>query len=593
MRKLTRRISIFALRRLAPRLRPHLRELGVAGLCLVFSAAIGLAFPAVVGRQMDAAFLERNLGRLDLFAIVLLTLFAVQAVLNYLEVYLLGAVSERVITELRIDLYDHLLSLSPGFYTGTTSGELTSRLASDCSTLQSLLTHQMSELLRQLLYLIGGLTLLAYLHSQLMVTVLVAAPVVVALAFGVGRYLRKRSTEVQDRIAEAHGASEEALGQIPVVQSFVREEWELTRYVTRIREALDAAIRRARARGAFFGAITFLAFGGIVVVLWQGARLVATGSITAGELVQFLLYSVQVAAAVTALGSVWSGYQEAQGAARRVFDLMETEPEVREPDDPVALPPDGPGQISFEQVWFRYGPEEPWALREVDVRIRPGEVVALVGPSGAGKTTFTRLVPRFWDPVRGRVTMWGHDLRELPLAELRGRVGMVPQDPTLFAGTVAENIRYGDPGADAMAVEAAARAAHAHEFVETLPRGYESVVGERGVRLSGGQRQRIALARVFLKAPGVLLLDEATSSLDSESERLVEEALETLMEGRTTLIIAHRLATVQRADRLLVMEGGRIVEEGSHDELLAREGLYARLYRGQLLEPEPSVGPAG
>lgn len=577
------RWSLFALRQLAPRLRPYRGALAGASACLLLSSAIGLAFPLVVRYLLDAAFLKRSLGSLDSIALGLFGLFVLKGVLNFGEAYLLSATGERVIARLRTDLFSHLLTLSPGFYNDRSSGELTSRLASDCATLQSVLGHQVAELLRQLLYLIGGLTLLTLLHSRLMLTVLAVAPLVVLFGFAFGRYLRRKSTIVQDRLAEAHATAEEALAQIPVVQSFVREAWEARRYGERIGASLRAALRRALARGAFFAVLTVVAFGGIVVVLWQGGRLVVTAQITAGQLVSFLLYAVQVAAAISTLASVWSSYQEAQGAARRVFELLDLHPTIHDPERPLPLPRGTPGEIRFEEVWFRYGPEEPWALQEVGVTVEPGEVVALVGPSGAGKSTFAALVPRFWDPVRGVVRIHGIDIRGVALAELRSRIGLVPQEHQLFAGTINENIAYGRPDATPEEVAQAARLAHAEEFIARLPSGYETLVGERGVRLSGGQRQRIALARVVLKAPEILILDEATSSLDAESERLVEEALETVMAGRTTIIIAHRLRTVLRADRLLVLEHGRIVEQGTHRSLLETGGLYSRLYRDQLL----------
>jgi len=579
--------SLFAVQQLLPRLREHQRALSVAAVALVLSAAIGLAFPLIVRHLMDAAFENRDPSALNSIAGLLLVVFAAQAVFNFIQVFLLSATSERVIAGLRTELFAHLLTLSPGFYAERSSGELTSRLASDCSTLQVVLSHQLAEFLRQLLYLIGALTLLAILHTDLMVTTITVAPIVVLSAYAFGSILRTKSTRVQDELASSNAAAEEAFTQIPIVQSFTREGWEEKRYGDRIARALKTAVQRALVRGLFFGMITFVAFGGIVVVLWKGGLLVLEGQITAGELVSFLLYAVSVAAAITALASLYSGYQEAMGAAKRVFDLLHTEPSIKEPRHSEALPPaSDAGGLVFRDVWFRYGLDEPWVLRKLDLEIRPGEIVALVGPSGAGKSTLAALVPRFWDPTQGVITLRGADLRRLPLIELRTAVGIVPQEPLLFADTIYENIAYGRPEASSEEVMRAARFAHAHEFIQGLAGGYETMVGERGIRLSGGQRQRIAIARIFLKEPEILILDEATSSLDTESEALVEEALETVMEGRTTLIIAHRLKTVQRADRVLVIDDGRILEQGTHADLVAEGGMYARLYRGQLLEPQ-------
>ena len=583
--------SIFAARQLLPRLRPHRTALSVAAVSLVVSAAIGLAFPLIVRHLMDAAFESRDPSALNSIAVLLLAVFAAQAVFNFVQVFLLSATAERVVAGLRTELFAHLLTLSPGFYAERSSGELTSRLASDCSTLQVVLSHQLAEFLRQILYLVGALTLLAILHTDLMVTTITVAPIVVLSAYAFGSVLRAKSTRVQDELAESNAVAEEAFTQIPIVQSFTREGWEEERYASRIARALKTAIQRALVRGVFFGMITFIAFGGIVVVLWKGGLLVLEGQITAGELVSFLLYAVSVAAAITALASLYSGYQEAMGAAKRVFDLLRREPAIKEPRHSEALPPaSNPGGLVFSDVWFRYGPDEPWVLRSLDLEIRPGEIVALVGPSGAGKSTLAALVPRFWDPTQGVISLRGTDLRRIPLIELRTAVGIVPQEPLLFADTIYENIAYGRPEAASEEVIKAARFAHAHEFIQGLAAGYETMVGERGIRLSGGQRQRIAIARIFLKEPEILILDEATSSLDAESEGLVEQALETVMEGLTTIIIAHRLNTVQRADRVLVIDDGRILEQGTHADLVAEGGLYARLYRGQLLELE--VGAA-
>jgi subfamily B ATP-binding cassette protein MsbA len=568
-------------RPLLRRLRPHRLTLAIGGVALVASVGLGLVFPYVVQRLLDAAFVGGNRHLLDRIAIGLVILFAVQGVLNVVQVTLLTSSSERVIARLREDLFSHLIRLSPGFFTERRTGELVSRLSTDVQVLQSVMSYQMSEFARQILYVVGGVVLLTRTHTQLTITTLAVVPIVVGSALIFGRVLRRATVGVQDRVAEAAGSAEEAFGQIRTVQSFTREGEETRRYVDHLRDVVAAAIRRARLRGLFFGVITFTAFGGIAAVLWQGGRLVLRGVLSPGALVGFLLLAFTVAAAVASLGALFGSYQEAAGAAVRVFDLLATPATVADPPIARALPRPVRGDVTFERVSFAYGSDHPEVLHDISMRIAPGEVVALVGPSGAGKTTVASLIPRFWDATAGRITFDGIDVRELALHELRSAVGVVPQEPTLFSGTIRENVAYGRPDAAEREILAAASAAHAMEFIERLPHGLDTLVGERGVKLSGGQRQRLALARVFLKDPVIVILDEATSSLDNVSERLVEEAMGDLLRGRSTLIIAHRLTTVRRADRLIVLEHGRVVEEGRHGELLAGNGAYARLYRGQ------------
>jgi subfamily B ATP-binding cassette protein MsbA len=567
----------------------------VAFVCLVASASIALAFPQIVRHLLDAAFISANGDLLNKIALGLLALFAIQALLNFVQVYFLTSTSELVIAQLREDLFAHLVRLSPGFFTERRTGELTSRLSADTTVLQTVLSYNLSEFARQTLFLIGGIILLVITDSRLTATTLAVVPLVVGAAVVFGRALRKASTGVQDRIAEATGTADEAFSQIRTVQSYTAEAEEVRRYGAHLSEVIAAALRRARIRGTFFGILTFCGFGGVVAVLWQGGRQVLAGNLTAGALVSFLLYALYVAGAVGSLASLFGAYQEAVGAARRVFDLLETVSSVKDPARPLKLPRPLRGEIVVDNVRFSYNPALPEVLQGVSLRIGAGEVVALVGPSGAGKTTVASLLPRFWDVSSGRITFDGVDIRDLALAELRGAIGIVPQEPTLFSGTIRENIAYAALGDGSSppteeSIKAAAKAAHAVEFIERLPDGFDTRVGERGVKLSGGQRQRIAIARVFLKDPALVILDEATSSLDTESERLVEEAMEDLLHERSTLIIAHRLSTVLRADRLVVIDRGVIVEEGRHQDLLASEGVYSRLYRGQFRPGDALVG---
>lgn len=581
--------TIGFLRRLRPRLAPHRAAIAGAGVLIVISSAVGLAFPLVVRELLDAAFQQGNAALLNRVAVGLLILFAFQGLVNFGQSYLTAAVSERVIAQLRKDLFQALVWQSPGFFAARRVGELSSRIASDAGLLQQILRFGVPEVIRQGIFLIGALILITATNPRLTLVTLTAIPFAIVVGWFFGRRVRKISTEVQDTLAKAVARAEQVFTQIRTVQGFAREDYEARHFAVDVNRTRDQGLRRGVARAALTGAITFAAFGAIVMVLWEGGRLVLTDQLTAGTLVAFLLYAVTIAGAITSLAGFWGNIQEASGAAQRIFELLDLRPELRSPDNPRPLPSPMRGVIRFDGVRFRYGDDQPWVLDGIDLTVGAGETVAVVGASGAGKSTLAALVPRFFDVQHGDVTIDEVDVRDLSLRQLRETIGLVPQEPMLFAGTVMENILYGREGASAEEVEKAARLAHAHEFVSRFPDRYEQLVGERGVTLSGGQRQRIAIARVMLKRPRILILDEASSSLDAESERLVQDALERLMAARTTLVIAHRLSTVIRADRIVVLDGGVIEDVGTHAELLERSPVYARLYRRQFEDALASV----
>ena len=583
--RLTPKGTLEFLQRLGPRVRPYRALLLLAGFLMFFSVGIGLAFPLIVRDLLDAAFLDQDSGLLNRIAVGLLSLFAVLALVNFLQSYLTASVSEKVVADLRRDIFGALVYQPPGFFAKRRVGELSSRLASDAGLIQGVLRFGVPEIIRQVTFLVGALVLVTITHPRLTLVTLTAIPFAALVGWFFGRRVRRLSTNIQDRLADAVARAEQVFTQIRTVQSFTRERYETEAYMGAVNQARDEGLRRAIARASLTGAVTFAAFGAIVMVLWEGGRLVLAGALSPGTLVAFLLYAVTISGAITSLAGFWANLQEAAGAARRIFEILDHPVAIESPAHPRPLPSRVRGVVRYEGVTFRYEPNLPRVLEGIDLTLEEGATVALVGSSGSGKSTLASLIPRFFDVEEGSVTFDGIDVRELALDDLRTRIGIVPQEPMLFAGTVRENIVYGNLEATRAEIEEVSRAAHAADFIETFPDGYDQVVGERGVTLSAGQRQRIAIARVMLERPKLLILDEASSSLDSESEALVQDALERLMEGRTTLVIAHRLSTVIRSDRILVLDQGRIVNEGSHRDLLERSEVYDRLYRRQTHEP--------
>ena len=565
------------LARLLAYVRPYRWRMALALASLLLGTGFGLAAPQLVRLLIDAAFVAHDTAGLNRAAVLLVLAFAGQTGFGFLRQFLLSMVGERVIADLRLELYTHLTTLPVGFFADRRVGELTSRLASDVTVLDTVTSGSLAELLRQGLVLIGGVTIIAVTSPRLTLVMLSVVPIVIGLGVIYGRYARRISTRVQDQLADAASVLEESLSAIQIVQSFVREEYERRRYGEPVDMARRLAVRRAAVSGAFVSLIGWVIFSGFGLVLWVGGTLVIGGGMTGGTLTAFVLYAFTVGFAVGGLTQLYGQFQQALGAMRRVFELLDTVPTIADPPHPLQ-PGTVAGHVRFDDVRFAYPEGREDVLTGVTLEAQPGEIIALVGPSGAGKSTLVSLIPRFYDVSSGAVLVDGHPVGAYRLRDLRQHIGLVPQEITLFGGTVLENIAYGRLDASEGEIEAAARAAHAHEFIVDFPDGYKTLVGARGVKLSGGERQRIAIARALLKNPAILILDEATSSLDSASEALIQQALDRLMQGRTTFVIAHRLSTVRRANQILVLDNGRVVERGTHAELLARAGLYRHLH---------------
>ena len=558
-----------------------LRYKGLVAGALVFlllAAVTTLILPTAVRRMIDHGFVGADAGFINTYFVMLLGLAVVLAAASALRYYFVITLGERIVADLRRDVFAQITRLSPAFFDVNQTGEIVSRLTADTVQIKSATGATASLALRNTILCLGAIAMMIYTSPKLSSLVLLAIPLIVFPLVGFGRSVRKRSREAQDKLAKASAYATEAIGAIRTVQAFNSTGEANRRFTEAAEGAYDAARASSRQRAWLTGFAITMIFGSVVAVLWFGAHGVLEGTITPGTLSQFLIYSVLAAGSLGALSEVWSEFSQASGAASRLIELLSEKPAIAAPDHPIALPIPPKGKVEFDNVQFAY-PTRPTmsALKGMNLTVNPGERVAIVGPSGAGKTTVFSLLLRYYDPDSGRVLVDGDDIRQADPEALRARIAIVPQDTTIFATSVHENIAFGAPNATRAEVEAAARAAHAEEFIKRLEDGYDTEVGERGVMLSGGQRQRIAIARAILRNAPILLLDEATSALDAESETLVQTALDGLMEGRTTIVIAHRLATVLKADRILVLDGGVIVEEGTHQSLIEKGGIYARL----------------
>ena len=571
-------LQVKPLRRSLPFLRPYTGRIGFALLCLTIAALAALAMPVSIRLVVDYGFSDGNGRAIDIYFIALLILSLIYALSSSLRYYTVMWIGERVVADIRSAVYEHVITMDLTFFEVTKSGEVLSRLTTDTTLVQSVVGAGVSIALRSAFILAGSLVMLFVTSSRLGILLFGLLPVVVLPILIYGRKVRRLSRETQDRVADSSGIAGEVLNAIQVVQAFTMEALQSRRFSDAVEHSFDAARRRLSVAALLSGIIVLSAFGAVVVVLWVGARSVIDGSISAGTLVQFLFYATLVAGSTTAIGEVWSEVQRAVGAMERLMGILDNKPAITSSSESRPFPSDGNNHIVMDDVSFHY-PSRPGqlALDSYSLDISPGENLALVGPSGAGKSTVFQLLLRFYDPGSGAIRLDGIDIRDADLLKLRSRIGIVPQQTVLFSGNVMENIRFGNPNATDDEVINAAQAAYADDFIRQLPQGYQTFLGEKGARLSGGQQQRIAIARAVLKDPPVLLLDEATSSLDAESENLLQQALQELMVNRTVIVIAHRLATVKKVDRIIVIDQGRIVDSGSHDDLTAKEGIYARL----------------